>query len=187
MAKSKKWGCITLFFYLTIFFSSNTCLIILGGLSVIKISIRSVLPSLRSENREKRGGGGTLKIEQKQKKIILSTYKATTPVSQRPGKNFKNKKDSGKNLKKTNQTRIVYRRNWKRIFSDNQEKQKSEKNAGKIVDYRNAYLYLWILSSFDCTLSFFTHLLEYYRVCLLVNLAVKKIQFRWKLLKNNIL
>jgi hypothetical protein len=135
----------------------------------------------------KKRGGGTLKIEQKQKKIILSTYKATTPVSQRPGKNFKNKKDSGKNLKKTNQTRIVYRRNWKRIFSDNQEKQKSEKNAGKIVDYRNAYLYLWILSSFDCTLSFFTHLLEYYRVCLLVNLAVKKIQFRWKLLKNNIL
>jgi hypothetical protein len=37
-------------------FSSNTCLVILDGIFAIKISIRSDLPSSRSENREKRGG-----------------------------------------------------------------------------------------------------------------------------------
>ena len=41
-------------------FSSNTCLIIWSNLSMIKISPRSDLPFLRSENREKEGGG-TLK------------------------------------------------------------------------------------------------------------------------------
>ncbi len=46
--------------FLKNFFSSNTCLIILGALSVVKISARLDLPSSISRKVQKEGGG-TLK------------------------------------------------------------------------------------------------------------------------------
>ena len=43
-------------------FSSNTCLVILEALSVVKISARSAEPSSRSRNGQKRGGGVPLRV-----------------------------------------------------------------------------------------------------------------------------
>ncbi len=80
-----------------------------------------------------------IKVEKQRKEIVLLTYKETTSVSQESYKNCKNRRIR----EEVENTRILYRRNGKRILSDNQEKQesgKSDEGEGVRVSFEAIYL-----------------------------------------------